>query len=344
MTDLAPTPEQRELAQAVRGLLERRADSGAVRTAMESADGYDRALWSTLCDQIGVAALAVPESCGGAGFSLAETWVALEQLGRSLAPTPLLASIVSATALEAVGGSELCARVASGEIATLATGATWNGTFLDGSLSPVLWGRQASILLVAAEHAAGIGLFHVDAEAAGLARTALTPLDPTTPFARIELTEVAAQALTLDATAALAAADRAGILATTALQVGCAQRGLDMTVAYAKEREQFGRPIGSFQALKHRLADLFVRVQMSRSGSWAAVQAQVTDAPDADRLAAAAASYCAEAVTAVGAETVQLHGGIGITWEHDAHLVLKRAQVLRELFGAPHQHRAALIE
>lgn len=343
MTDLVPTPEQRELAQAVRDLLTRRAGGSAVRTAMESADGYDRALWSTLCDQIGVPALAVPESCGGAGFSLAETWVVLEQLGWSLAPTPLLASIVSAAALEAVGGSELCARVASGELAALATGATWNGTSLSGSLSPVLWGSQATILLVAAEHAAGIGLFHVDADATGLTRTALTPLDPTTPFARIDLIEVPAHSLTLDATAALAAADRAGSLAATSLQVGCAQRGLDMTVAYTKEREQFGRPIGSFQALKHRMADLFVRVQMSRSASWAAVQAQVHDTPGADRLARAAASYCAEAADTVAAETVQLHGGIGITWEHDAHLVLKRARVLRDLFGAPHRHREGLV-
>ena len=116
-----------------------------------------------------------------------------------------------------------------------------------------------------------------------------------------------------------------------------------MTVEYAKQREQFGRPIGSFQALKHRMADMLVRVQMSRAGAWAAVQAHVNDAPNADRLAAAAASYCAESAMAVAAETIQLHGGIAITWEHDAHLVFKRAQALNQLFGLPHQQRATLI-
>ena len=146
-----------------------------------------------------------------------------------------------------------------------------------------------------------------------------------------------------DAAAALAAAHRVGTLATAALAVGCAQRGLDMTVAYTKEREQFGRPIGSFQALKHRMADMLVRVQMSRAGAWAAVQAHVHGEPNADRLAAAAASYCSEATMAVAAETIQLHGGIAITWEHDAHLVFKRAQALHQLFGLPHQQRATLI-
>jgi alkylation response protein AidB-like acyl-CoA dehydrogenase len=133
------------------------------------------------------------------------------------------------------------------------------------------------------------------------------------------------------------------MLATSALAVGCAQRGLDMTVAYSKEREQFGRPIGSFQALKHRMADMLVRVQMSRAGAWAAVQAHVDKAPNADRLAAAAASYCGEAAMAVAAETIQLHGGIAITWEHDAHLVFKRAQALHQLFGLPHHQRATLL-
>ena len=116
-----------------------------------------------------------------------------------------------------------------------------------------------------------------------------------------------------------------------------------MTVDYTKQREQFGRPIGSFQALKHRMADLLVRVQMSRAGAWAAVQAHIDGAPHAERLAAAASSYCSDAAMAVAAETVQLHGGIAITWEHDAHLVLKRAQALNQLFGLPHQQRAKLL-
>jgi alkylation response protein AidB-like acyl-CoA dehydrogenase len=220
---------------------------------------------------------------------------------------------------------------------------TWSGETLTGSATPVLHADVADVLLVAATHDDGVGLFNVDPAATGLTRSPLAGMDPTLSFASLDFADVEADPITLDATEALAAAHRVGTLATAALQVGCAQRGLDMTVAYAKEREQFGRPIGSFQALKHRMADMFVKVQMARSGAWAAVQAHVHGTPNADRLAAAAASYCSEAALHVASETVQLHGGIAITWEHDAHLVLKRAQALSQLFGAPHEQRAVLI-
>jgi alkylation response protein AidB-like acyl-CoA dehydrogenase len=168
-------------------------------------------------------------------------------------------------------------------------------------------------------------------------------MDPTLDFARLDFDGVPATRIADDAAPASAAAHRVGTLATAALAVGCAQRGLDMTVEYTKQREQFGRPIGSFQALKHRMADMLVQVQMARAGAWAAVQAHVHETPDADRLAAAAASYCSEAALAVAAETIQLHGGIAITWEHDAHLVLKRAQALHQLFGLPDQQRSSLV-
>ncbi|KQV74561.1 hypothetical protein ASC61_05830 [Aeromicrobium sp. Root344] len=352
MTDLVPTREHTELADAVRNLLDRRSDSQAVRRAIEQPGGFDAGLWATLCDQVGVAALAIPEEQGGAGFSLAETYVVLEELGRSLTPSPLLASVIATSAL-GPRDYESSARIAGGTVATLAwSGVTgelaapvdvrWDGA-LHGTVSPVLHGDTAEILLVVAEHEAGTGLFLVDTEADGLRRTRLAGMDPTTSFARLELDGVSAEPISLDAAEILATTHRIGTLAAAALQVGCAQRALDMTVAYTKQREQFGRPIGSFQALKHRMADMLVRVQMSRAGAWAAVQAHVHDAPEAGRLAAAAGSYCSEAVMAVAAETVQLHGGIAITWEHDAHLVLKRAQALHQLFGQPHQQRASLL-
>ena len=340
MTDLVPTREHTELASAVRTLLDKRSDSQAVRRAIEQPAGYDTDLWATLCEQIGVAALAIPEEHGGAGFTLAETHVVLEELGRTLTPSPLLASVVAGAALLASGHHEPLARIAEGTVATLVTsGVTDDAGVLTGSSSPVLYGDVAEILLVAA----GDSMFAVDPGAAGLTRTRLTGMDLTLGFARLDFDGVKAEPITTDATTALATADRVGVLATAALAVGCAQRGLDMTVAYTKEREQFGRPIGSFQALKHRMADLLVKVQMSRAGAWAAVQAHVHQTPDADRLAAAAASYCSEAAMAVAAETIQLHGGIAITWEHDAHLVFKRAQALHQLFGLPHQQRATLI-
>lgn len=352
MTDMTPTREHTELATAVRNLLDRRSDSQAVRRAIEQPAGYDADLWTTLCEQIGVAALAIPEEQGGAGFTLAETHVVLEELGRALTPSPLLASVIASAALAGPTDYESLARIAGGTIATLAwsgitgaatapVGVTWDGDALRGSVSPVLYGDSAEILLVVAEHDNGVGLFSVDPTT--VTRTKVAGLDPTLAFASLELDDVAAEPISLDATKILERTHLVGTLATTALQVGCAQRGLAMTVDYTKQREQFGRPIGSFQALKHRMADMLVKVQMSRSGAWAAVQAYIHDSPNADRLAAAAGSYCSEAAMAVAAETVQLHGGIAITWEHDAHLVLKRAQALQQLFGLPHQQRASLI-
>ena len=352
--ELVPTREHVELAAGVRNLLDRRSDSQAVRQAVAEPTGFDADLWATLCEQIGAAALAIPEEYGGAGFTLAETQIVLEELGRSLTPTPLLATVIASTTLLSAGHHEPLDRIAAGTIATLAwagvtgaadspAGITWRDGVLSGSISPVLFGDVAEILVVAAEHADGVGLFGVDPDAAGLTRTRLAGLDPTLGFARLDFDGVATEPVLLDASDALAATHVVGTLASTALQVGCARRGLDMTVAYTKEREQFGRPIGSFQALKHRMADMLVRVQMARSGSWAATQAYVHGSPGAERLAAAAGSYCSEAAMAIAAETVQLHGGIAITWEHDAHLVLKRAQALNQLFGLPHTQRAALV-
>lgn len=354
MTDLIPTLEHTELAKSVRNLLDRRSDSQAVRAAIQQPGGFDADLWATLCDQIGVAALAIPEEQDGAGFTLAETHVVLEELGRTLTPSPLLASVIASAALVGPKDDEFLGRIATGTIATLAwsgvtgvaaapVGVTWSDGVLHGSVSPVLYGDSAEILLVVAEHAAGVGIFSVDPAAEGLTRTRVAGMDPTLAFASFELDALPAEPISLDAADALRATHRVGTIAAAALQVGCAQRGLDMTVDYTKQREQFGRPIGSFQALKHRMADMLVKVQMSRAGAWAAVQAHVHGSPDAGRLAAAAGSYCSESALAVAAETVQLHGGIAITWEHDAHLVLKRAQALNQLFGLPHQQRASLI-
>jgi alkylation response protein AidB-like acyl-CoA dehydrogenase len=353
MTDLVPTREHSELASSVRNLLDKRSDSQAVRRAIEQPEGFDSDLWVTLCDQIGVPALAIPEEHGGAGFTLAETHVVLEELGRTLTPSPLLASVIAGAALLAAEHHEPLARIAEGAVATFAwsgitgtpdarVGVTWKEGVLHGSVAPVLNGDSAEILLVTAAHD-GVGLFSVHPTASGLTRTRVAGMDQTIGYAELEFDGVEAEPIALDASSVLMATHRVGTLAATALSVGCAQRGLDMTVEYAKQREQFGRPIGSFQALKHRMADMLVKVQMSRAGAWAAVQAQVNGSPNADRLAAAAASYCAEAAMAVAAETIQLHGGIAITWEHDAHLVFKRAQALQQLFGLPHQQRSLLI-
>lgn len=328
----ALSEEQQELAATVRTVLARRSDSAAVRAAMTSEHGYDTALWQTLCEQIGVAALLVPEEYDGAGGTLVEAHVVLEELGRALTPGPALASLVAAAAL--AGADEnarkrLLPRIAAGEIATVAWGDP------AGPIESVLHGDQAEILLVTAPD----GLYEVDPSAVTATRT--PAMDLTTRLATITLGD--SPTTRIGDVAEVAHARTVGTIGVTALQLGLAERALEMTVGYAKERVQFGRPLASFQALKHRMAAMLVDVETSRSIAWAAAYAVATDAADAVDLTAAAASYCSEALQRIAAETVQIHGGIAITWEHDAQLVFKRAHALGQLFGQPHEHRSALV-
>lgn len=340
------TVEQEELAATVRTLLAKRSDSAAVRTAIASAAGYDMALWQVLCEQVGVAALPIPEESGGAGFSLCEALVVAEEVGYALAPLPLLSSLVTSAALvDAPASADLLERIAGGEVATLASAGitaaspdvveplTWTDGRLSGTIAYVIDGSTASIILAAAATSTG-GVALVSVDPADVTRRETPAMDPTLRFATLVFDDAPATMLLEDATDTLAAAHRAGCLTVAALQVGAARRGLDMTVRYAKERVQFGRPIGSFQALKHRMADMLVRLEMARSAAAAA-------AADPDLIHSAAA-YCSDSLSSIAAETIQLHGGIGITWEHDAHLVFKRAHALGHLFGQPHQHRALI--
>jgi alkylation response protein AidB-like acyl-CoA dehydrogenase len=291
---------------------------------MASEAGYDEALWQTMCEQIGVAALAVPGEYGGAGFSLLESMIVLEEVGRSLAPSPLLSSVVTAEALLAggtdVAKEQLLPRIAAGEVAAFAVPG-----------EPSLFADCAAVLLLAGDELTEVP--------AGSAQW-LPSMDQTSRLGSVTATGGTAMG---DAAAARSRAGLVGAVGVAALSAGLAARALEMTVAYSKERVQFGRPIGSFQALKHRMADLLVLVEMSRSASWAASYALATRAPNAAELAHVAKSYCSDALNRVAAETVQLHGGIAITWEHDAQLVFKRAHALGQLYGQPHQHRA-LIE
>ena len=306
------TAEQAELATIVRSLLDRRSDSAGVRAAMTSENGFDEGLWQTLCKQIGVTALAIPEARGGAGFTLAETCVVLEELGRSLAPTPLLPTALAAVALLAEGDpTGLLPRIAAGEIATLATP------------DHVMFGCQAHIVLAYADGA--------------LTQVAETPvrvpaMDPTSQLSTLHQGVDPLPEPVRDV----------ALVLTAALQVGGMQRALDDTVAYSLTRVQFGRPIGSFQALKHRMADLLVELELARSAMLHAVDGLVEESADAPERAAVAAAYCTEAFNHLAGEMIQLHGGIAITWEHDAHLVFKRAHALGALWGQPHTHRARL--
>ena len=349
--------EQRELADLLSSLLTKHSDSAAVRAAVMTSCGYDEKLWSLLCEQVGVAAFTIPEEYGGVGFSFLESAVVLEQLGRFLAPTPLLGTLVAVTALLASGDAEACARllpeIAAGRTATLA----WSGptglagaeepvTERDGRLSGtvpvVLDGDTAEVLLVLARTSDGLGLFDVPVDAEGLVREHTPAMDLTLRLATLKLDGVVVTQVGGDLTDLVADVHATAVAAVTALQVGVAQRALDMSVGYAKEREQFGRPIGSFQALKHRMADMLVLVETARSAAMDAAFA-VVDGRDRLRRTSVAKAWCSDALQTVAAETIQLHGGIAITWEHDAHLVFKRAHALGQLFGAPHLHREAVV-
>jgi alkylation response protein AidB-like acyl-CoA dehydrogenase len=360
----ALSDEQTQLAAMVRDLLRKRSGSAAVRAAVATPSGYDEALWSVLCEQVGVAALAVPEEYGGAGFTLFETHVVLEELGAALTPSPLLGSgVLAAQALLLAGRSETCfdllPGIAAGEsvaallwagedgvwptsglsLVATRTGERWT---LDGTSAYVLDGDRADVLLALAETESGPGLFRLDPGQSGVRRTPSPTMDQTIRLASVSLDAAEASLLADDAAAWLPTLRDVACSAVSALAVGAAQRCLDLTVAYSKERVQFGRPIGSFQALKHRMADMLVEVETARSASWAAAWSAAQRDAELPPRAATAKAWCCDALSSVAGEAVQVHGGIAITWEHDAHLYFKRAHALGQLFGQPHEHRRRL--
>ena len=346
------TAEQQDLRDAVRGLLTR--------------EGDERSLWRRLCGEVGVAGLAVPERYGGAGAGPAETGVVMEELGRDLTCSPMLGSAVLATeALLASGDDVACGRLLptiadgsataalawttraghwdSGEVACRArqAGGGWE---LDGEAHYVLDGDTADVLLVAARGPGGIGLFDVDPRQDGVGRAAVPTVDATRRLAVVRLTRARGRRVGGDASGALSRARDLACLALGAEQVGAARRALDLTVGYALTRVQFGQVIGGFQALRHRLADLHVLVESARSLARAAAAAgdAPEEAPALGLRAAAVKVYCSDALTRTAGEMIQLHGAIGITWEHPAHRYLKRAHGARHLFGSPARHAAVI--
>lgn len=319
------------------------------RAAMVSADGFDRGLWTRLCTEIGVAGLGIPEEYGGLGAGLAETGVVLGELGRALTPSPLLGSaVLSGQALLASGDEDACRRllpgIAGGTITALAWG-TWDPSAaavssvdgrLAGTADYVLDGAAAEVLLVVARTPEGLGLFEVDPAAARI--TAMPTMDPTRRLASVHLAGATGRRVGEgDFSGPLAQVRDLTLVALGAEQVGAARRCLELTVEYTKNRVQFGRAIGSFQALKHRMADLHVLVETAESAYTAALTAE-----ELPLAAAVAKIHCSEAFQAVAAEMIQLHGGIAITWEHDAQLYFKRAHGSAQLFGQPREHLARL--
>jgi alkylation response protein AidB-like acyl-CoA dehydrogenase len=369
--NLGVSEEHEELRASVRRFLADRAPIARVRELMETEDGLDRAVWDQAGQQLGLQGLAIPESYGGAGFTFAEQAIVLEELGAALYTGPYLASAVLAANALLLGDDEgarqdLLPSIASGEtIATLAfteddgswdpaairTTAVKDGTGwrLDGHKSFVLDGATAGLILVVAATEAGLSLFAVEAgpatETGGLTRAALPALDQTRKLGRLEFAGVTARLLGSpgDAAAVLGRTLDIAAIALAAEQLGGASRALDMAVEYAKIRHQFGRPIGSFQTIKHRCADLLLEVESLRSAVSYAAAAAVESPEEIPVLASLLKAYASETYFHVAAENIQIHGGIGFTWEHDAHLYFKRAKS-SELFlgdGAYHRERLA---
>ncbi|MFF6824809.1 acyl-CoA dehydrogenase family protein [Streptomyces longwoodensis] len=346
--DLLYSEEEEALRAAVRDLLTDHCDPAGVIARVESDTPHDRALWKSLAEGMGLAGLLVPEELGGQGASHREAAVVLEELSRAVAPVPYLASAVAATeALLECGDRELLGRLASGRtVGVLAVGLHLapGGTLpavqledgrLHGEVTGVADAAAADVLLVPAGDG---GLYAVEADAATV--TPQTSLDLTRPLATVTLTGAQGRRLG-DAEPAVRRALRsaAGLLASE--QLGLAEWALTETVRYLKERKQFNRPVGGFQALKHRLAQLWLEVVSLRAAARAAADA-LTTGEDTDLTVAVAQSYAGPVAVHAAEEALQLHGGIGMTWEHPVHLCLKRAKADSIAYGTAGAHRAAV--
>jgi alkylation response protein AidB-like acyl-CoA dehydrogenase len=360
------TEEQEQLRDSVRRFMADQAPLKRVRELMETEDGTDMSVWEQAGRQLGLQGLAIPEEYGGAGFSFAEQAIVLEEMGAALYGGPYLASaVLAATALLASPDEQarrhLLPDIASGEtIATLAfteDDGSWDpgairlsavadgpGWKLDGHKSFVLNGGTAGLILVAAATDGGLSLFAVEGDADGLRRTALPTLDQTRKLARLEFTGVSGRLIGSpgDAAAVLDRTLDVAAIALAAEQLGGAQQALDMAVEYAKIRHQFGRAIGSFQAIKHRCADLLLEVESLRSAVGYAAAAVAEGSEEIPVLASLVKAYASETYFHVTAENIQIHGGIGFTWEHDAHLYFKRAKSSELFLGDGSYHRERL--
>ncbi|MAE96700.1 MAG: acyl-CoA dehydrogenase [Deltaproteobacteria bacterium] len=371
--DFAFSEEQDEFREMLRRFFEEKAPSSEVRRMSELPEGFDRAVWKQMAEELGLQGVHVPEGYGGQGFGFLELGIVLEEMGRVLLPSPFLASSVLATCAILNAGAEeqraaLLPGLASGErIAALALaedGVGWepralkleavpegSGFRLSGSKGLVLDGQVADRLIVAArlpgtEGDDGITLCVVSADDSGLKAAPQEPLDPTRRLARIELDGARGEALGVpgEGAAPLARTLAQGAIALSAEMVGGAARCLDMSVDYAKVRVQFAKPIGTFQAIKHKAAEVLLDLELARAAAYWAWWVADEDRDELQEAAHLAKATCAEAFHHAARENIQIHGGIGFTWEHDAHLYYKRATADDTLFGDATEHRSKLAD
>ncbi|SHH61076.1 acyl-CoA dehydrogenase family protein [Streptomyces sp. 3214.6] len=365
----ADEAELRELRAAVRDFMEAKSPEEAVRKLMESEPRFDAAVWAQAAHQLRLPGLTIPEEYGGDGFGLVELGVVMEEMGRALLCAPFFATVVlAAQALLASGDGEACARhlpgIADGRTtATLAVAeddGTWDpalitvralpggdgGWKLSGRKCFVVDGTTADLVLVVARTVAGPSLFAVDRSATGLSAEPLRTLDATRAMARLTFDTVPATLVGTDGAGGriMARVLDVASVALAAEQSGGARRCLEMSAEYARTRHQFGRPIGSFQAVKHKCADLLVQVELAEASSREAARLAAEDAPDFPVAAVVAHACCSRAYMVAAMENIQVHGGIGFTWEHPAHLYFRRAKSSQLLFGGPAVYHERLLD
>jgi alkylation response protein AidB-like acyl-CoA dehydrogenase len=366
--DFALTPEQDQLRKSVRGFLERYSPESEVRRLMAAADGYDPAVWLRMATDLGLQGLIIPEEYGGSGASWIELGVVLEEMGRSLLCAPFFASVVLAatTVLEsddAAAQAELLPRIADGTtIATVALteeSGSWEETGIALSASPsadayvlnghktyVIDGLIADVIVVPARTSEGTTLFTVRGDAHGLTKTALNTLDLTRKLARLDFADVEARRLGA-AGQGWAIMDNVLDFAAVGLaaeQAGGAQAALHMAVEYAKMRVQFAQPIGAFQAIKHKCADVLLEVESAKSAAYYALWAASERNEEFRASASLAKAFCSDAYVLAAHENIQIHGGIGFTWEVPPHLYFKRAKSMELYLGDPPYHRERLAQ
>jgi alkylation response protein AidB-like acyl-CoA dehydrogenase len=366
--NFAFSEEQEELRKVVKDFLNAKSSEATVRELMDTESGYDEAVWSQMAEQMGLQGLIVPEEFGGSGFSYVELIVVLEEMGRRLLCAPYFSTVVLAANTLIHSGDDAAKKdflpgIASGEtIATLAftepsgkwdeAGITMEATksgdgyTLSGTKSFVLDGHTASLILVAARTGGAVSLFAVDADASGLTRTPLSTMDQTRKQAKLDFDNTPARLIGAEGKGweVLSRVLDLAAVGLAAEQVGGAQECLEMAVQYAKDRVQFGRPIGSFQAIKHKCADMLLEVESAKSAAYYAGWCASELNDELPSVASLAKSYCSEAYFHTTAENIQIHGGIGFTWEHPAHLYFKRAKSSELLFGDPTYHRELLAQ
>ena len=359
------TQEQDDLRTSLRKFLAAKSPEAEVRRVMETELGHDPQVWTALTSELGLTALAVPEEFGGLGFTFLELSIAFEEMGRALLCAPFLSACMASTALIASGDraaqADLLPGIAEGgTLATLAymesphdwagatvacrATATPDGYRISGTKRYVLDGAAADLVLVVADTDGGPTLFAVDPAADGVQRTSIETLDPTRRFADVTFDEAPGRLVgeTGGAPATVSAVLDVAAAALAAEQVGGAQRVLDMSVEYAGIRVQFGRPIGGFQAIKHKCADMFLAVEGARAAAQHAAWVATDDPATLPVAAGLAQAVCSEVYSTAAEENIQIHGGIGFTWEHPAHLYFRRAKSSEILFGDSVYHRGLL--